>query len=101
MLTGTSGSRQCEERVAGGAPASPVPSQVGDGDDGRVAAVVGERVLAAAPVPPGGAEGAHGGGVAAAFGGEVAAVAEHVCPAAQGQEVGVWVVAELPGGEDE
>ena len=59
MLAGTSGSRQCEERIAGGAPAPPVPAQVGDGDDGLVAAVASERVLAAAPVPPGGPEGAH------------------------------------------
>ena len=74
----------------------PAHSQVGEGDDGLVAALVrGEGVLAAFPVPAGGAEGAHGGGVAAAFGGEVAAVAEHVRPAAQRLEVLVRVVAEL------
>src|SRR5262245_47699414 len=101
MLAGASGRGQCEEGVAGGAPSSPVPLQVGDGDDGLVVAVAGERVLAAAPVPPGGAEGAHGGGVAAAFGGEVAAVAEHVRPAAQRLEVLVGVAAELEAGGDQ
>src|SRR5947209_7271284 len=100
MLTGTSGSRQCKEGVARGAPAPSVPSQVGNGDD-RLVAVAGERVLATAPVPPGGAEGAHSGGVAAALGGEVAAVAEHVRPPAQRPEVLVWVAAELEAGGDQ
>src|SRR6516225_12366826 len=51
VLTGTGGGRQGKERVAGGAPASSFPSQVGDGDDLLVAAMAGEWVLAAAPVP--------------------------------------------------
>src|SRR6266480_5652520 len=101
MLTGTSGDRQRKERVTGGAPASPVPPQVGDSDDGLVAAVAGERVLAAAPVPPGGPECAHGGGVAAALGGEVTAVAEHVRPPAQRLEVLVGMAAELEAGGDQ
>lgn len=46
-----------------------------------------------------GAEGAHGGGVAAALGGEVAAEAEHVCPAAQ-SDPAVYG-AQVPAGPDE
>src|SRR6516162_1362911 len=95
MLAGTGGGRQRKESVAGGAPAAPFPSQVGDGDDGLFAAVAGKWVLAAAPVPPGRAKGTHGRGVATAFGGEVAAVAEHVSPPAQRLEVLVRVAAEL------
>ena len=58
-------------------------------------------MLAAAVVGAGLAQRAQGGGVAAAFGGEVAAVAEHVRPAAQRAEVGGGVAAELPGGADQ
>src|SRR5262249_38429242 len=101
MLAGARGGRQREKGVAGGAPASPVPSQVGDSNDGLVAAVVGEWMPAAAPVPPGRPESAHGGGVAAALGGEVAAVAEHVRPAAQRLKVLVRVAAELKAGSDQ
>jgi len=60
-----------------------------------------ERILPTVPVVPGGAQGAHGGGVAAAFGGEVAAVAEHVCPAAEGPAVLMRVSANPQAGSDE
>src|SRR5262245_23988790 len=94
--------RESKERIAVGAPASSGPLQVADSDDGLAAVVVASGwVVFAAVVGAGGAECSHGGGVAAALGSEVAAVAEHVGPAAQGLEVLVWVVAELPGGEDE
>ena len=66
-----------------------------------VSEVLGGAVLAASPVGACGAQGSKGGGVAAALGGEVAAVAEHVRPSAQGPEVFVRVVAEVPGGPDE
>ena len=58
-------------------------------------------VLAAAVVGARLPEGAQGGGVAAAFGGEVAAVAEHVRPAPERGEVGMIVAAEPPCGVDQ
>jgi hypothetical protein len=56
--------------------------------------------MAAFPVAAGGAEGAHGGGVAAAFGGEVSAVAQHVRPAPEGFEIFVGVAAKFETGGD-
>src|SRR5215469_10749426 len=82
VLAGAGGGRQGEQCVSGAAPAAPGPLQVGEGDDGLVAVALPEGMLAAFPVPAGCSERAHGGGVAAAFGSEVAAVAEHVRPAA-------------------
>ena len=83
----------------------PIPSHssAGDGDDGGLAVVpgVGEGPLAAAVVGAGLPQGPQGGGVAAAFGGEVAAVAEHVSPPAERPEVGGGVAAEVPGGADQ
>ena len=101
VLSGSGGGGQGQECVAAGAPASSGPFEVGLGDDSRVVAVTGVRVLAALPVAPGGAQCAHGGGVAAAFGGEVAAVAEHVRPAAEGPVVLVGMGADLEAGADE
>ena len=63
--------------------------------------VLWEGPLAAAVVGAGLPQGAQGGGVAAAFGGEVAAVAEHVGPAAERLEVWGGVAAEVPGGADQ
>ena len=53
MLAGTGGGRQGEQGVAAGAPAAPGPLQVGEGDDGLVAVVLADRVLAAFPVAAG------------------------------------------------
>ena len=77
------------------------PLEVGLGDDGRVIVVNGVRLLLTVPVASGGTQCAHGGRVAAAFGGEVAAVAEHVRPAPQGTVVLVGVSADLKAGADE
>src|SRR5262249_55793155 len=93
VLAGSGSCRQREQGVSGGAPAAPGPLQMGVRDDALVGVVSGEGVLAAPPVPAGSAKDAHGGGVAAALGGEVAAVAEHVRPAAQCPEVLVRVAA--------
>jgi len=53
VLAGTGGGRQGEQGVAAGAPAAPGPLQVGEGDDGLVAVVLADRVLAAFPVAAG------------------------------------------------
>src|SRR3974377_2088244 len=87
LLPGGGCGGQGEECVAGGAPALPSPSQIGDGDDGAVVLVPGGGLLAAHPVPASGPQDTHGGRVTAGLGGEMAAVAEHVCPAAQRPEV--------------
>ena len=103
VVAGPGGGGQGQEGVAGGAPAHPVPLQAGDGDDGGLAvvAVLWEWPLAAAVVGAGLAQGSEGGGVAAGFGGEVAAVAEHVSPPAERLKVGGVMAAEVPGGADE
>jgi hypothetical protein len=61
--------------------------------------VFGSAVLAAAVRDACGAQDAEGDGVAAGFGEEVAAEAEHVCPALEPGEVGV--PSEAPAGGDE
>src|SRR5262245_11882741 len=87
VVAGSGGGGEGEEGVAGGAPASASPLQVGERDDRLVALVLAEGVLAAFPVPAGCVEGAHGGGVVAALGGEMTSVAEHVRPPPQRLEV--------------
>src|ERR1019366_3928971 len=95
VLARPCGCGERENRISCGAPSSPGPFEVGERDDALVAAVAGDGVLSALPVPAGGSERAHGGGVAPALGGEVAAVSEHVRPAPQGLEVLVRMPADL------
>src|SRR5262252_4265865 len=95
VLTRSGCGGEREKRIPRGAPASSGPLKVCLGDDGSVAAMRGEGMLAALPVAPSCAECAHGGGVATAFGGEVTAVAEHVRPAAHGPVILVRMSADL------
>src|SRR5262249_27879638 len=96
------GGGEGQQGIAGSAPGHACPLQGSDGDDGLVAAVVGGGwVLAATVVGAGGAESFECGGVVEGFGGEVAAVAEHVGPAAERFEAGGGVAAEVPGGADQ
>jgi hypothetical protein len=101
VFSGAGGGGHGEQGVSAGAPASSGPGQVGVPDHGLVAAVGGVGLLAAVPVAAGGAQRAHRCGVAAALGSEVAAVAEHVRPAAQRLEVFVGVAAQLETGADQ
>jgi hypothetical protein len=56
MLAGLGGGREGEERIATGVPATPGPFQLGlSYDDGLVPVLASQRVLAAVPVPAGGA----------------------------------------------
>src|ERR1022692_3159860 len=98
VLTGSGSCRECKERVSAGAPSSSGPFQVGECENGLVALLAGQGMLASLPVAARGAEGAHGGRVAAAFGGEVTAVAEHVRPAAQSLEILMRVAADREAG---
>ncbi len=101
MLPRSRGGGHGQERVATGTPAPSGPLEVGLGDNGRVIAVNGVRLLSTTPVASGGTQCAHGGGVAAALGGEVAAVTEHVRPAPKGTVVLVGMRADLEAGADE
>src|SRR5580658_4470541 len=96
-----------EEGVAAGLPAGSGVSEGAD-DQGRVLVIVvggvdgsvfGSGVVGAAVDDAGLAEVAEGDGVAAGFGEEVAAEAEHVCPAAQAGVI--RVPAGPPAGGDE
>jgi 8-oxo-dGTP pyrophosphatase MutT (NUDIX family) len=101
MVASSCGGGEGEEGVSVGVPAPSGPLQVRISDHGLVRVERSVGVLAAVPVAAGGAERAHSGGLAAGLGGEVAAVAKHVGPAAQGLEVLVRVVPELETGGDQ
>ena len=62
---------------------------------------LGGGLLTAHPVPASGPQDAHGGGVSAGLGGEMAAIAEHVRPAAQRPEVLVRMGAEAQARGDQ
>jgi hypothetical protein len=100
VLAGPPGSGgQGEVGTSVGVPAALGPFQVRLGAT-ALSPAASEMVLTAAPVAAGGAQDSHSGGVAAAFGGEMAAVAEHVGPAAERLEVVMGMGAELEAGGD-
>src|SRR5260221_3786529 len=101
MLTGSCCGRERQQCIASGLPASSSPFEVGQGEYRLVTMDAGEWFLAALPLAAGSAECSHGCGVAAAFRSEVAAVAQHVRPAAESLIVLVRVAADLEASRDQ